>query len=95
MEIKEIDGKKYVEYDEHKANRNYAIRQMIFLILIALTLGFLIAGIINIQNNSEQLKMPLQYNLERFGIDNCYCQATDGDYFTVYSLNKTFETPLK
>ena len=96
METKLIDGKEYIEYDKHRAARNSAIMQSVFLILIAIAIGFLISGIFEIRNNADALKFPLQYNLDRFGIKECSCQYWDGNFFTVESrLNKTVYVPPK
>jgi hypothetical protein len=90
MEIKNIEGKEYVEYNSYKVKRNDAIRQTLFLILIAIAIGFLIVGILDIRKNVNALRNPLQENIEKFDIKNCLCFKWDGSFFTVESrLNKT------
>ena len=39
MEIKEIDGKKFIEYDEHKLQRKKFIVSIMFLIIIVIAIG--------------------------------------------------------
>lgn len=82
MNIKEIDGKKYIEYDEHKFLRNKTIVNSIFLILLLFAIILLFIAITTIIKNKEMLQsQPIDYVMDKYGFVSCSCTDAEGEIF--------------
>lgn len=82
MNIKEIDGKKYIEYDESKVLRNRTIINSFFLILLFLALIALFMAIVTILQNKEMLQsQPIDYVMEKYDFVSCSCTNVEGELF--------------
>lgn len=79
MEIKEIDGKKYIEWDEDQARRRRLIMSVAFLILLAIAIIMLISTIYTLVKNKEIIqKDPLRYGMDQHGFVSCQCFDEQG-----------------
>ena len=82
MNIKKIEGKQYIEYDEHKSLRNRTIINSIFLVLMFLAIIGLFMAIITIIKNKEMLQeQPIDYVMDKHGFTSCSCVNTEGEVF--------------
>ena len=79
MKTRIIDGKKYIEYDEHKVSRNSMIRNTIFLFLLALSIILLFITIITVIQNREMLQSrPIDYVMDKYNFVSCSCFDAGG-----------------
>lgn len=79
MEIKEIDGKKFIEYDEHKRQRKRMIISVLFLIIITLAIVALANATITLVKNKDIIQSdPLRYGMEVHGFVSCQCFDDEG-----------------
>jgi hypothetical protein len=62
-----------MEHTELKKTNWNAIRQTIFMILLAIAIAALIAAIFTIKNNVKTLGNPMGYNMHKFGLNYCTC----------------------
>jgi len=81
-----------MEKQREVEEKKKVIIQIIFLIVMLITIGSLIFSIITILRNSEQLTHPLEYNLGRFGLDSCSCFNKVGQIVRIDALNSTFNS---
>ena len=81
-----------MEKQREVEEKKKVIIQIIFLIVMLITIGSLIFSIITILRNSEQLTHPLEYNLGRFGLDSCSCFNKFGQIVRIDALNSTFNS---
>lgn len=82
MKIKTIDGKKYIEYNEHKALRNKTIMNSIFLILLFVAILALFMAITTIIKNKEMLQeQPIDYIMDKYDFTSCSCTNAEGEVF--------------
>lgn len=82
MNIKEIDGKKYIEYDEQKALRNKTVMNSIFLMLLFLAIIALFMAITTIVKNKEMLQeQPIDYIIDKYNFVSCSCTNAEGELF--------------
>lgn len=88
MKAKIINGKKYIEYNEHKALRNKTIINSIFLILMFVAIIFLFVAIKTIIQNKEMLqKEPLDYVMDKYNLASCSCWDKEGRLWTQENNN--------
>ena len=79
MKTKIIDGKKYIEYDAHKALRNNTIKNTVFLFLLSLAIITLIMAIATIVQNKEMLQsQPIDYIMDKYNFVSCSCTDAEG-----------------
>lgn len=79
MNTKIINGKTYIEYDEHKALRNNTIKNTIFLFLLALSIMALLMAIVTVVQNKEMLmEQPIDYVMDKYGFISCSCIDGEG-----------------
>ena len=72
--IVEIEGKKYVEFDEDKFMKYSKKRDIVFLILIAFAIIGLIFAITTLIKNKDIInKDALAIGMEQHGFVNCQC----------------------
>ena len=82
MKTKIIDGKKYIEYDEHKVLRNGTIRNTIFLFLLALAIILLFITITVVIQNREMLQSrPIDYVMDKYNFVSCSCFDAEGEIY--------------
>ncbi len=82
MDIRKIDGKTYIEYDEGKALRNKTIINSIFLILLFSAIIGLLMAVTTIIQNKEMLKsQPIDYVMEKYDFVSCSCINNQGESF--------------
>ena len=80
--MKIIDGKKYIEYDEHKISRNKTIINSIFLVLMFMAIIGLFIAITTIIKNKEMLQsQPIDYVMEKYDFVSCSCTDEKGKVF--------------
>ena len=74
MEIKEIDGKKFIEYNEHKQQRKKFIVSIIFLILMIIAITALINATTTLIKNKDIIQSdPLIFGMDVHGFISCQC----------------------
>lgn len=79
MEIKEIDGKKYIEFDVDKHRKRKLMISVIFLILILVAIVTLINTTITLVKNKDIIQSdPLRYGMEVHGFSSCQCTDVEG-----------------
>ncbi len=79
MEIKEIDGKKFIEFEQHKLQRKKLIISIIFLVLILIaTIALVNATMILIKNRDIIGQDPLRYGMDLHNFTSCQCLDVDG-----------------
>lgn len=79
MEIKEIDGKKFIEYNEHLENKKKFKLSVVFLILMIIAIVILIMAIsLLIQNRDWILRDPIAYGMDERGFLSCQCFDEEG-----------------
>ncbi len=89
MEVKEIEGKKYIEFQEHKNQRKKFVVSVLFLILLAIAImAMIVTTFILIQNKDLISKDPLRYGMDVHGFVSCQC--LDGDGMPWYSEGPGF-----
>lgn len=82
MNIKTIEGKKYIEYNEHKVLRNKTIINFVFLILLFLAIIGIFMAITTIIKNKEMLqKQPIDYVMDKYDFVSCSCANAEGEVF--------------
>ena len=79
MKTKIIDGKTYIEYNEHKALRNNTIRNSVFLFLLALAIIALLITVSTVVKNKEMLlEQPIDYIMDKYNFISCSCTDAEG-----------------
>lgn len=79
MEIKEIEGKKFIEYDEYKEIRRRKRISILFLILIVgAIISMIIAITILVKNKNIIQSDPLSYGMGVHGFISCQCFDEQG-----------------
>ena len=80
MEIKEIDGKKFIEYKEHKQQRKRLIVSVLFMIIMVVAIVTLINTTITLVQSRDLIgKDPLRYGMEVHGFATCQCFDEEGN----------------
>lgn len=84
MEIREIDGRKYIEYNQHKQNNKKLIIQVVFIICILVaSFAMVKATKTLIENKDLIVQDPLIYGLELHNFSSCQCFNDFGQTFTI------------
>ncbi len=79
MQIKEIEGKKFVEYNEYKEIRRRKIISIVLLILIAFAIIVMLFTIITLIKNKNIIQSdPLIYGMDVHGFVSCQCIDEQG-----------------
>ena len=79
MEIREIDGKKFIEYNEHKKQKRKMIISILFLVMIAFAIIALMTATITLVKNKDIIQSdPLRYGMEVHGFVSCQCSDEEG-----------------
>ncbi len=79
MEVKQIQGKTYIEYDEHKEKNKKMIIQVLFLIFLAIAITAMISTTVILIKNKDIIKQdPLRYGMEVHGFESCQCLDYQG-----------------
>ena len=92
MEVKEIDGKKYIEYDEERQLRKRFIVSVLFLFLLAGSIIALsTATIILIKNKNIITSDPLIYGMNVHNFSSCQCTDNQGLQWTSKDTGFTTE----
>lgn len=74
MEIKEIDGKQFVEYDKLKAERKRMYIQIGFLITIIIVCAVILFAVKTILTEAKIIgKDPISYGMELHDFISCQC----------------------
>jgi hypothetical protein len=74
MEIKEIEGKKFVEYKQAEAERKRMIIQVSFLIAIIISCAVIIFALKTIITDIDLIgKDPLSYGMKQHDFISCQC----------------------
>lgn len=74
MEVKEIDGKQYVEFDVAKHARKRFITSVVILILLAASILALVsATVILVKNKNIIASDPLIYGMSLHNFTSCSC----------------------
>ena len=82
MKTKIIDGKTYVEYDEHKESRKRTNINLLFLVMLFISIVLLFFAITTIVNNKELvLQQPIDYIMNEYGFVSCSCTDELGEVF--------------
>ena len=82
MKTKIIDGKTYVEIDEHKELRNQANRNLLFLVLMSIAIVLLFFAIGTVLKNKELVsQQPIDYVMDNYGFVSCSCTDELGEVF--------------
>ncbi len=85
MEIKEIDGKKFIEYDQMKAQRRRLIMSIAFLILLAIVVVVMLLAIATLIKNKDIIASdPLRYGMDVHGFNSCQCTDDQGQIWQSY-----------
>ncbi len=80
--MKIINGKKYIEYNEHKISRNKTIINSIFLVLMFMAvIGLFIAIKVVIDNREMLQSQPIDYVMEKYDFVSCSCTNKEGEVF--------------
>ncbi len=80
METKEIEGKKYVEYDEYKEIKNRKLVSYVILVLIALAIISIVSATIILVKNKNIIQAdPLAYGMDIHGFVSCQCTDAGGE----------------
>jgi accessory gene regulator protein AgrB len=83
-EIKEVN-----EIEIEKPKTKSMVIQIIFLVLLLISISALIYAGITVVRYHEMLLNPLGYNLAKFNIESCSCVSNLGDRFFVTPINLT------
>jgi aspartate carbamoyltransferase regulatory subunit len=79
MEIREIDGRKYIEFNEDKHRKKRLLISIIFLILLTVAIIALISVTVTLVKNKEVIqKDPLRYGMDVHGFVSCQCTDQEG-----------------
>ena len=82
MKTKIIDGKTYIEFNEHKALRNNTIKNAVFLFLLALSIIALLMTIGVVVKNKEMLmEQPIDYIMDKYNFVSCSCFDSEGEIY--------------
>ncbi len=82
MKTKIIDGKTYVEIDEHKALRNRTNMNLLFLVLLFISVVLLFFAIGTVLKNKELVsQQPIDYVMDKYGFVSCSCTDELGEVF--------------
>lgn len=74
MEIKEIDGKQFIEYDKHKAQKKKMIIQVAFIVAIIISSAVIIFAVKSILDTKDMIgRDPLSYGMDQHGFISCQC----------------------
>ncbi len=78
-EVKIIEGKKYIEYDEERQQRKRFIVSVLFLFLLAgAIIALATATIILIKNKNVITSDPLIYGMNVHNFSSCQCTDSQG-----------------
>lgn len=64
-------------------NKRGSVIQIIFLILLTAAIAALIASIITIYDYRDMLQNPIGYSMQKFGLEYCSCQNTEGSFVSI------------
>lgn len=79
MDIKQIDGKRYVEYSLYKTQRRKTIMSVAFIVAIIIASYAMISSIQTLLENKEIIqKDPLRYGMDVHGFVSCQCFDAEG-----------------
>ncbi len=79
MNIKEIDGKKYIEYDQDRKQKIRTIMNTCFLILMLFAIIGLFGAVINLIKHKDLYQNePVTYVMERYKMTACACLDSEG-----------------
>ena len=82
MKTKKIGGKVYVEYDEHRESRKRTNINLLFLVMLFISIVLLFFAITTIVNNKELvLQQPIDYIMNEYGFVSCSCTDELGEVF--------------
>ena len=74
MEIREIDGKKFVEYDKQKAEKKRMLIQVAFIVAIIISCAVIIFAVKGILDATDLIgKDPLSYGMVQHDFISCQC----------------------
>lgn len=89
MEIKEIEGKKFIEYDEYKYRKKRFIMSILFLILLSGAIVALLNATFVLLDNKDIIQQdPLIYGMGLHNFTSCQCFDSQGKDW--YSTEKGF-----
>ncbi len=79
MEIKEIDGKKFIEFEEHKHKRKQLILSTLFLVLLGVAIIAMLLAVSTLLKNKDVIQQdPLRYGMDVHGFVSCQCFDEEG-----------------
>ncbi len=74
MEIKEIDGKQFVEYDKQKVEKKKMIIQIAFIVAIIISCAVIIFAVKTILETKDLIGQdPLSYGMQQHDFISCQC----------------------
>lgn len=80
MEIREIDGKKFIEYKEHRQQRKRLLVSVLFMVIMVVAIVALINTTVTLVKSRDLIgKDPLRYGMEVHGFLTCQCFDQDGN----------------
>ncbi len=89
MQIKEIDGKKYVLYEQDKENKKKMINSTIFLVLMVVAIVALLYATTTLIKNKDLIGQdPITYGMKAHGFISCQCFDETGTEW--YSAGEGF-----
>jgi len=87
MEVKEIEGVKFVEYKKHKQQRRKMIIQIIFIIAIIYSSYAMIkTGRILLENKEIIQEDPFKYGMDSRGYVSCSCIDSNGNAWSTNNV---------
>jgi len=79
MEIKEIDGKKFIEFKEHEHKRKQLILSTFFLLLLVVAIVAMTIAVFTLLKNKDIIQQdPLRYGMDVHGFTSCQCFDEQG-----------------
>lgn len=79
VNIKEIEGKKFVEYNEYKEIRRRKIISILFLLFMAFAIIAMVIAITILVKNKDIIQSdPLRYGMDVHGFVSCQCSDEQG-----------------
>lgn len=79
MQIKEIEGKEYVEYEVYKKVKERKLISILFLFFLAIAILAMIVAITILVKNKDIIQSdPLRYGMEVHGFVSCQCIDDEG-----------------
>ncbi len=80
MEIKEIDGKKFIEYDEHRSQTRKTLMGVAFIVAIIIASYAMVSTTKTLIENKDIIeKDPLIYGMDVHGFVSCQCYDQKGN----------------